>query len=68
MINTLGHPDLQSVSVELDDSRGENVERVARLMDDAGLTLVGKKHWPMSDGAETQSIYNFVYSRRGDFS
>jgi FkbM family methyltransferase len=56
---------LKSVAVELDDSRPCLIETVIRIMSESGLSLSSKRHSPMVDGTENQSIYNFVFNRDG---
>ncbi len=61
---TLSDPRLKSVSVELDDTRGAERDRVVALVEDAGLTFTAKRRAAIFDNTPAASTYNFHFHRK----
>jgi FkbM family methyltransferase len=62
---TLASKELRSVSIELDDSRADLIERVTNLLSAAGLGLVTKLHAGEFAVGRNASIYNYRFDRLG---
>lgn len=60
---TLRADALKSVSIELDASRDDLIERVTRRMSEAGLALVAKRHAEGFATGQNASLFNFRFDR-----
>lgn len=60
---TLANPALKSVSLELDDSRADLIERVTAAMNAGGLVQTAKLHSPQFAAGYNASIYNYHFDR-----
>ncbi len=61
--DTLARPSLRSISIELDASRTDLVDRVTQTFARAGLELTAQLHDPAFASGKNASIYNFHFCR-----
>ncbi len=64
-VQTLRNPAMRSLSIELDASREDLIERVTRTLATAGLELTAQRHAPEFATGINESIYNFQFTRPG---
>jgi len=60
---TLSNPKLKSVSIELIDSDGAQVNAVMAIMERAGLQFVHKKQNPVFATPQTKDVLNYLFHR-----
>lgn len=62
---TLGHVELKSVLIELNDNLPEDAN-IVKILQNNKFTLKGKYHAPMFDLTEFKNIYNYIFVRSLD--
>ena len=55
---------IQGIIIEINDDFSEQAELSKQLLEEAGLTLLEKRHSEMFEGSNFQNLYNQIWIRK----